>query len=159
MVFMGEEVGSRAPFLYFTDHDEKLAAMVREGRRREFAAFGDVVGHLPDPNALSTFEASDPFSDAPDSETWRDFYQSLLSLRRDRIIPYLAYAEAIDAAAVGSKAVIARWQLGTGKTLIIACNLDDRPAEAVLPSHIPLWGIPSEDTLPPFATLAWIIDA
>ena len=39
LIFMGEEGGSRTPFLFFTDHHGELAEAVREGRRREFAAF------------------------------------------------------------------------------------------------------------------------
>ena len=35
----GRGVGHRAPFLFFTDHNQELAKLVREGRRREFAAF------------------------------------------------------------------------------------------------------------------------
>ena len=41
MLFQGEEWGASAPFLYFTDHPEPdLGKAVREGRRKEFAAFG-----------------------------------------------------------------------------------------------------------------------
>ena len=63
MLFMGEEWGTRAPFLYFTDHNPDLAKLVREGRRREFqkfAAFSDPARRetIPDPNAASTFTAS-----------------------------------------------------------------------------------------------------
>jgi maltooligosyltrehalose trehalohydrolase len=39
LLFMGEEYATRAPFLYFTDHQGDLADAVREGRRREFASF------------------------------------------------------------------------------------------------------------------------
>ena len=65
MLFMGEEWGTRAPFLFFTDHNPDLAKLVREGRRREFqkfAAFSDPARRetIPDPNAASTFTASVP---------------------------------------------------------------------------------------------------
>src|SRR5436190_138733 len=39
LIFMGEEDASSTPFQFFTDHSEKLADAVREGRRREFARF------------------------------------------------------------------------------------------------------------------------
>ena len=39
MLFMGEEYGSRAPFLYFTDHNDELATLVRDGRRQRVRAF------------------------------------------------------------------------------------------------------------------------
>src|SRR5690606_19455960 len=62
LIFMGEEYGETNPFLFFTDFHGDLAKAVREGRRREFADFGHFTGEqaerIPDPNAISTFEAS-----------------------------------------------------------------------------------------------------
>lgn len=55
MIFMGEEYGERAPFLYFIDHgDPGLIEAVREGRRREFEGF---MGGAkpPDPASEETF--------------------------------------------------------------------------------------------------------
>jgi len=61
LLFMGEERLSRAPFLFFTDHHGALADAVREGRRREFAEFTAFGSEdIPDPNALETFEHSQP---------------------------------------------------------------------------------------------------
>jgi maltooligosyltrehalose trehalohydrolase len=66
LLFMGEETGSREPFLFFTDHAEPaLADKVREGRRKEFAhfaAFADAAerARIPDPNAPATFASSRP---------------------------------------------------------------------------------------------------
>lgn len=60
LIFMGEEYGETRPFQFFTDHiDPAIVKATQEGRRREFAdwkAFAD--GDIPDPQALSTFEAS-----------------------------------------------------------------------------------------------------
>ncbi len=57
MLFQGEEWGSRTPFLYFTDHqDPELGRLVREGRRKDFAAFGWTDN--PDPQDITTFERS-----------------------------------------------------------------------------------------------------
>ncbi|SEI88263.1 maltooligosyl trehalose hydrolase [Sphingomonas sp. OV641] len=94
LLFMGEEEGSESPFLFFTDFHDDLADAVREGRRKEFAkfeAFADEKTRetIPDPNALSTFEASIP-QPGPDAGTWRSFYQTLLHLRRDHIAPRLS---------------------------------------------------------------------
>jgi maltooligosyltrehalose trehalohydrolase len=59
MLFMGEEWGASAPFLYFTAHaDPALGNAVSEGRRREFAAFGWRPEDVPDPQAVETFERS-----------------------------------------------------------------------------------------------------
>lgn len=59
LLFQGEEWATSAPFPYFCDHeDEALAASVREGRRREFAAFGWAPEDVPDPVAPGTFAAA-----------------------------------------------------------------------------------------------------
>ncbi|HEY4593575.1 MAG TPA: DUF3459 domain-containing protein, partial [Thermoanaerobaculia bacterium] len=58
LLFMGEEYGETNPFLYFVSHgDADLIQAVREGRRREFAAFG-WAGEVPDPQSESTFADS-----------------------------------------------------------------------------------------------------
>ncbi|HKG32712.1 MAG TPA: malto-oligosyltrehalose trehalohydrolase, partial [Gemmatimonadales bacterium] len=58
LLFMGEEYGETNPFLYFVSHgDADLIQAVREGRRREFAAFG-WAGDIPDPQSESTFAGS-----------------------------------------------------------------------------------------------------
>ena len=57
LLFMGEEYGETAPFLYFIDHgDPELIEAVRQGRKREFAAFGWT--EIPDPYDRGTFERS-----------------------------------------------------------------------------------------------------
>ena len=58
LLFMGEEHGEEAPFLYFTDHgDPGLVRAVREGRKSEFRAFG-WVEDPPDPQSPETLERS-----------------------------------------------------------------------------------------------------
>ncbi|MCG8400527.1 MAG: malto-oligosyltrehalose trehalohydrolase [Firmicutes bacterium] len=58
LIFMGEEYGETAPFLYFTSYsDPELTAAVRRGRRREFAAFG-WDKKVPDPQDETTFMRS-----------------------------------------------------------------------------------------------------
>lgn len=59
MLFQGEEWNATAPFQYFTSHPEPdLAGAVRNGRRREFAAFGWDAEDVPDPQDPATFERS-----------------------------------------------------------------------------------------------------
>jgi maltooligosyltrehalose trehalohydrolase len=55
LIFMGEEYGESAPFLYFVSHgDPALVEAVRKGRRQEFAAF-DWQADPPDPQDEQTF--------------------------------------------------------------------------------------------------------
>ncbi|WP_376099211.1 DUF3459 domain-containing protein [Roseomonas sp. CCTCC AB2023176] len=49
-------------------------------------------------------------------------------MRHAEIIPRLPGATAEGAEAVGPKAVLARWRLGDGARLTIACNFADAPA-------------------------------
>jgi maltooligosyltrehalose trehalohydrolase len=157
MIFMGEEIGSRAPFLYFTDHGPELAKAVREGRRREFAAFADAPHgkEIPDPNSPSSFQTSKPEGNAPEADAWQALYQDLLALRHKRIMPHLDGARALRARAVGDAAVMAEWQLGNGEILTLACNLGTAPVSTPLPHSAPVWGTRA-DILPPKTTLAWI---
>jgi maltooligosyltrehalose trehalohydrolase len=60
LLFMGEEYGEVAPFLYFVHHGDKdLIEAVRNGRKEEFAAFA-WKGEIPDPQDEGTFLRSRP---------------------------------------------------------------------------------------------------
>jgi len=160
LVFMGEEAGAREPFLYFTDHNAELALKVREGRRNEFSKFPEFSdsakrARIPDPNAAETFERSRPRFDGEDTMEWNSLYRALLSVRREQIVPRLSGARAIGAEAVGDTAVIARWRLGDGATLVIAANLGRENVRCELPGATPIWGTISV-ALPAETTLAWI---
>ena len=50
-------------------------------------------------------------------------YRELLALRRTEIVPRLTGARSIGACVVGSKAVVARWQMGDDAVLTLAVNL------------------------------------
>lgn len=57
LIWMGQEYGERAPFQYFIDHgDAHLIQAVRQGRKREFEAFG--WENIPDPADAETFRNS-----------------------------------------------------------------------------------------------------
>lgn len=157
MLFMGEEIGSRAPFYYFTDHGPELAKAVREGRRREFAAFhGETGREIPDPNAPDTFRQSDPTSNAADASSWRSFIKVLLALRREHILPGLRGAVSIGARTISEKAVIASWRLGNGRLLTIAVNLGSAPLEMSGPAGAPLWGSLNDQKLDALTCTAWL---
>jgi maltooligosyltrehalose trehalohydrolase len=128
LIFMGEETASDAPFLFFTDHNDELARAVRDGRRREFASFPqfndpELLQKIPDPNATETFGRSKPLADERRGESRQQLYRTLLALRHTHIVPHLGGTRALDATAVGPAAVRARWRMGDGATLTLACNL------------------------------------
>ena len=84
LLFMGEEYGELNPFHYFVSHgDPALVAAVREGRRREFAAF-EWAADVPDPQAEATFIQSKlnwSRVAAPAHAQLRALYTDLLRLR------------------------------------------------------------------------------
>jgi maltooligosyltrehalose trehalohydrolase len=165
MLFMGEEWGSRTPFLFFTSHNEDLAKLVREGRRREFqhfAAFQDEArrAQIPDPNAPGTFEASIARPDEALEGTqaaWLDFTRGLLALRRERLVPGITGCRSEGARALSGKAVAAAWRLGTGERLTIASNFGADAVAWDWPAVAPLFGEASAPgILPPYSTLAFL---
>jgi malto-oligosyltrehalose trehalohydrolase len=127
MLFMGEEFGSHAPFLFFTDHTAELAKLVRDGRRKEFAhfaAFADASKReqIPDPNAPETFALSFPDPADTDERTLSQT-RTLLALRHWLLMPRLPGTRSLYAGAVGTTGVLARWSMGDGAELVLVSNL------------------------------------
>jgi maltooligosyltrehalose trehalohydrolase len=129
LLFMGEEWGTRRPFLFFTSHNDELAELVRQGRREEFKKFlpfkdPEQRKRIPDPNAKSTFDASVP--DEADG-TVREFYSALLTLRARHIVPGIPGCHSSGADVIGDGAVLARWRMGVGSELVMAVNFGNAP--------------------------------
>ena len=87
LLFMGEEYGETAPFLYFIEHgDPGLIEAVRVGRRREFEALGLSAAAQIDPQSEETFARSRLDWSRRDSASGAHLlalYTDLLSLRRE----------------------------------------------------------------------------
>jgi maltooligosyltrehalose trehalohydrolase len=124
MLFQGEEWGASTPFQYFTDHrDPDLARAVREGRRREFAAFGWQPEDLPDPQDPATFERSK----LDWSEVGTEPHRALLAWHRDllalrRAVPALTDGRPPAVVADDTTLVIRRGPV------TVACNIGPAPA-------------------------------
>ena len=88
MLFQGQEVGSRAPFFYFADHEPALATKVTAGRLEFLAQFPSLAtpsaqALVPVPSDPDTFRRSKV--DWAESETSRHalaLHRDLLRLRR-----------------------------------------------------------------------------
>jgi maltooligosyltrehalose trehalohydrolase len=133
MIFMGEEFGAETPFLFFCDFKGDLAAAVTAGRRDEFARFSRFTDpadreRIPDPNAVTTFEASRlnwNVITQPRHREWLGLYRQLLKLRRDRILPLLSTACRVQAdyEVRGNRGLTARWKFSDNSQLTLVANL------------------------------------
>jgi maltooligosyltrehalose trehalohydrolase len=170
MLFMGEEWGTDCPFLFFTDHNEDLAKLVREGRRREFAhfaAFQDEArrAQIPDPNAASTFAASVPDPQEAQSSPYAErleLHRRLLGLRQAHVVPGIPGCRSAGARAIGEHAVISSWRLGNGALLSIASNFGTDPVAFDMPPGRVIFAGGIEDAggkLPARTTIAVLADA
>lgn len=134
LLFQGEEWGARTPFLYFTAHPEPdLAQAVREGRRREFAAFGGKPEEIPDPQdprsfARSKLDWSEPAR--PPHADLLDWHRRLIQLRRRE--PDLADGR-LDRVRTRLDET-QRWLVVERGRIVLACNLGDRPGTMPLPT-------------------------
>lgn len=121
LLFMGEEWGETAPFLYFVSHsDEDLVDAVREGRREEFSSFA-WQGEAPDPQSPETFERSriDPaLRDREPNARLYAFYKELIRLRKsDPVLSHLSKQD-LEVEVEGETIRMRRWK-GDREVLIL----------------------------------------
>jgi maltooligosyltrehalose trehalohydrolase len=171
LLFMGEEFGSRRPFLFFCDFGPELAAAVTAGRRNEFTRLGRfadpaVREEIPDPNARETFLHSRlDWEEAVAHPEWLALYRQLLALRRDKIVPRLhGLGRGPGRCRVQGTALSASWVLGDGSPLTLLANLGGEPAgefprppgELLYATHPGQIG--ETALLPPWAA-AWFVES
>ena len=143
LLFMGQEWAASSPFLYFTDHNPELGALVTEGRRKEFghfAAFSDphIRSWIPDPQAASTFEASKLNWGEREKEPHAGMlrlYRDLLRLRATE--PALQPGGSSDAAAIAEGGVVLR-RGGGGEGMLLLAALRPGVVAAV---NEPGWSV------------------
>jgi maltooligosyltrehalose trehalohydrolase len=138
MIFQGEEFAASTPFQYFADHeDPEMAKAVREGRQREFAAFGWDANEIPDPEKLETFERSKLNWNEIEQDShgeMLDWYRRLIDLRRRS-----ASLNDGDMRRVSVKFdEKEHWLTMNRGQVRVLCNLGDKPAELQNPTGLPL---------------------
>lgn len=141
LLFMGEPWQARSPFQFFTDYGPPLDAAVREGRRREFAAFsafetGPARAAIPDPNDPETFKRSRvalPAEDDVEAKTALALFTRALAARRRFLVPGLEQARSLGARVLAAQAVQAGWQLPEGQWWL-AFNAGEAAIRHALPS-------------------------
>jgi len=171
---MGEEWGTRTPFLFFTDHNADLAELARDGRRKEFSRFSSFADPsrretIPDPNAATTFATSvpDPAEAAqPEHASILRLHGELLALRHRFITPGIPGCVSEGAEEIGPKAVVGRWRLGNGALLTVAINLGDAPVpigpltgEMLYGTEEKMTRVVPDGALPACSTVAYLAEA
>ena len=132
LLFMGQEYGEKAPFLYFVSHgDPDLAKAVSEGRRKEFADFHD-EGEFIDPQSESAFEVSKLDWSQKDNDKHRilwQLYQQLIMLRQTIPAWKKLDRQNVKATAIESDRLILlhRWQ--EDSQIFSLLNFGDRDLE------------------------------
>jgi len=145
LLFMGEEYGESRPFLFFTDFAGELAEAVREGRRREFAAFRTFAtasdidwAKLPDPNQPATLAACRldwPRADTPEGRRRMALIRRLLAIRHAEVAPRLPGMTSMQSLArrAGPLAFDIGWLGGGGEMLRLVANFGTGPAATESP--------------------------
>jgi len=143
LLFMGEEYGETAPFLYFVSHsDPGLIEAVRKGRREEFGAFS-WKGEPSDPQSPETFQRS--------KLNWKkrkegqhgvllDFYRHLIKMRKDIPALFSTDNKSLEVSGDDQDRVIflKRWSGEIHVYCIFNLNEQDRSFDVFMPQG--KWG-------------------
>jgi len=163
MLFQGQEFAASSPFLYFADHREELAAVVRRGRHDFLAQFPslagpEMAGVLPDPGDFAVFERSR--LDLGEREAHREaaaLHRDLMWLRRADPVFRQSRPGGMDGAVLGPEAFLLRFFGDAGDDRLLLVNLgkgadpgpaaepllappDDRQWEVLWSSEDPRYG-------------------
>ena len=175
LLFMGEEWASSHPFLFFCSFGEELSDAVREGRRKEFAAFPEfrdpaARSRIPDPSDEDTFNTSKldwtMIGTAPHDGVL-NFHKQLLALRKSEIVPRLRGIGGRSGSLVGRTgfAFALEWRMGDGSTLVLVANMASTPSKSPVAPPSGRLVYATDETavsgrasqLPPW-TVAWFVD-
>lgn len=133
MLFQGQEFAASSPFLYFADHQQELAALVRTGRFEFLSQFPSIASDeglaaLSDPADSWTFVRSKlDWSERSHPEHRRalDLHRDLLRLRREDPVIRSAGRRRPEGAVLADRVLLLRYMSDDGDRLLVV-NLSDR---------------------------------
>lgn len=115
MLFQGQEFAASAPFLYFADHGDDLAALVREGRTKFVSQFPSTAsaegrGLVPDPADSWTFvRCKLDWSERRKHAAVLSLHRDLIRLRREDPVLRAQRPRALDGAVLNEHAFLLRF--------------------------------------------------
>jgi len=136
LLFMGEEYGEDAPFLYFVSHsDAGIIEAVRKGRKKEFKAFNCEV-EPPDPQSIDTFLKSKIGWEkrrAGDHKVLLAFYKCLMKLRKS--IPAFSNLdkECLDVCGLEDRKVVLMRRWKDRSKVFCIFNFNDNDTRLTIP--------------------------
>ena len=127
LLFQGQEWAASTPFMYFTDHNAELGALISKGRREEFAHFA-AFSHtsVPDPQAPKTFEGSKldwAELTEPTQAATLALYRDLLALRHQKLPASRRTRQNFSSTVVDRDAIALRYSGSDGGDLLVVVNL------------------------------------
>jgi maltooligosyltrehalose trehalohydrolase len=129
MIFMGEEYAEDSPFLYFISHtDADLVEAVRQGRKREFAAF-HAEGEFLDPFSVDTFHQSQLKWEKRQEGKHKallELYQHLIQLRRTLPALKTLDKQNLEASAVEEDKLLFLRRGSSGSQIFCIMNFNDK---------------------------------
>jgi maltooligosyltrehalose trehalohydrolase len=153
MLFQGQEFAASSPFLYFADHEDELAAKVREGRTEFLSQFPSTAteearARLAAPEEAATFERCK--LDLSERDKHADIYalhKDLLRLRREDPVFSRPRPRGVDGAVLAPEAFVLRFfNEGdeTGDRLLVVnlgpdLHLDPAPEPLLAPPEGTRW--------------------
>jgi maltooligosyltrehalose trehalohydrolase len=150
MLFQGQEFAASSPFLFFADHNEELAPLVRKGREEFLAQFPSLAtpearAVLDNPCDERTFERSKlDLSERERHSAIYEMHRDLLSLRReDPVFGNSARPDApaggVDGAVLSDEAFVLRFfgEDNDDRLLLVNLGIDLRLTPAPEPLLAP----------------------
>ncbi len=153
MLFQGQEFSASSPFLYFADHKEDLALLVRQGRAEFLSQFRSLL----DPRIQECF--ADPHDPATFARCKLDLaereqhaaayalHRDLLRLRREDPVFGRPRRGGVDGAVLSSHAFVLRWFGAGGDDRLLVVNLgrdlhlDPAPEPLLAPPEGKAWRV------------------
>ncbi|MBI5583220.1 MAG: malto-oligosyltrehalose trehalohydrolase [Deltaproteobacteria bacterium] len=142
LLFMGEEYGEEAPFLYFVSHsDPGLIEAVRQGRRKELSPFPE-KGAPPDPQDERTYFLSKVHPDLRRQGNHKvlfEYYKGVISLRKK--IPALAHLlkKGLEIKASAERLLLTMVRRYPGDQAVCCFNFSGKSQEIQVPLDPGVW--------------------
>jgi maltooligosyltrehalose trehalohydrolase len=151
MLFQGQEFAASTPFLFFADHNEELAQLIRGGRAEFLSQFPSIScpetqARLPDPGDPRTVERCR--LDLSERQRHAEAYalhRDLLRLRRQDPVLRSQRPGGLDGAVLSSEAFVARFFAEDGHDRLLVVNfgrdlyLDPTPEPLLAPPRYMSW--------------------